>query len=277
MLGYDTPDFKSITTPMEVGTKHRKDDMPVVVIPEWRDIAQRSLGIAGWICQMTMPEALYAWSYLAQHAANPNKAVLKDIKRLFRYFKWTLENNVEGLNFTPLSSLHVPHIGTVTRNQIYGFVDSTHISEERSVSRYGLCVFMCGMLLMSVSKKLCYVTLSSTESEYVGMSEAFKRIMFLIEFLEELGETQGPVPMGNDNTGAIAIAENKGMNAGRVRHIQARVHWIQDIIEKGTIVLKKIPTKDMPADNLTKALPYDSHARHAAYQKQCRFPSKHDH
>ena len=93
---------------------------------------------------------------------------------------------MEGLSFTPLQDLHVPHIGTVQQNQIYGFVDSTHISEERSTSRYGLCVFMSGMLILAISNKLCYVTLSSTESEYVGMSEALKRIMYLSEFLEEL-------------------------------------------------------------------------------------------
>jgi len=274
MLGYDGADFKSISTPMEVGTKHYKADMPSEVNPELRALAQRNLGIAGWICQMTMPEALYAWSYLAQFASNPNAAVLKDVKRLFRYFKWTLEKNVEGLTFTPLQDLNVPHIGTVANNQIYGFVDSTHISEERSISRYGLCVFMSGMLILAISNKLCYVTLSSTESEYVGMSEALKRIMYLIEFLEELGEKQGSVPIGNDNSGAIAIAENKGMNAGRVRHIQARVHWIQDVIESSVIVLKKIPTKSMPADNLTKALGYEAHARHASYQKGCEFPNK---
>ena len=101
--------------------------------------------------------------------------------------------------------------------------------------------------------------------------------MYLIEFLEELGEKQGSVPIGNDNSGAIAIAENKGMNAGRVRHIQARVHWIQDVIESSVIVLKKIPTKSMPADNLTKALRYEAHARHASYQKGCAFPNKNEH
>jgi hypothetical protein len=272
MLGYDNKEFKSISTPMEVGTKHHKEDMPKVVNKELRQLAQRNLGIAGWICQMTMPEALYAWSYLAQYASNPNAAVLKDVKRLFRYMKWTLENDVEGLVFTPLKNTHVPHIGTVLNNQLYGFVDSTHISEERSVSRYGLCIFMSGMLLVAISKKLTYVTLSSTESEYVGMSEALKYIMFLIELFEELGEKQGPVPLGNDNSGAIAIAENKGCNAGRVRHIQARVHWIQDIVDANVIVMKKIPTKDMPADNLTKALSYEAHARHAEYQKGKKFP-----
>jgi hypothetical protein len=38
-------------------------------------------------------------------------------------------------------------------------------------------------------------------------------------------QKQGSIPIGNDNSGAIAIAENKGMSAGCVRHIQARIHW----------------------------------------------------
>ena len=78
MLGYDGADFISISTPMEVSTKHCKADMPSKVNPEMRALAQRNLGIAGWIYQMTMPEALFAWSYLAQYASNPNAAVLKD-------------------------------------------------------------------------------------------------------------------------------------------------------------------------------------------------------
>jgi hypothetical protein len=32
--------------------------------------------------------------------------------------------------------------------------------------------------------------------------------LYLIEFLEELGEKQGSIPIVNDNSGAIAIAEN---------------------------------------------------------------------
>jgi hypothetical protein len=86
------------------------------------------------------------------------------------------------------------------------------------------------------------------------MSEAFKRKMFLIKLMEELGEQLGPVPMGNDNSGAIAIAENKGSNAGRVRHVNARVHWIQDVIESNIFVLTKVPTSYMTADVMPKAL-----------------------
>jgi hypothetical protein len=37
MLGYDGADFKSISTSMEVGTKHYKADMPSEVNP-WHDV-----------------------------------------------------------------------------------------------------------------------------------------------------------------------------------------------------------------------------------------------
>ena len=273
-LNYDSDSFKSSNTPMEFGCKHRKDEMPALgdADPKHRKFAQKCLGIAGWLCQTTMPEVVYAWSYLAQFASNPNLAVLKSIKRLFRYFKWTVENNVEALLYHPLKDLSVPFIGLVKPNQIYGYVDSTHISEERSISRFGLCIFMNGMLLLCISKKLLYVTLSATESEYVGLSEAIKHVLFFKEFLEELGENQGSIPIGNDNSGAIAIAENKGYNAGRVKHIRARVHWIQDIVEEQLVVLKKVPTKHMPADLLTKALGYEAHARHSSQCKGLVFP-----
>jgi hypothetical protein len=140
MLGYDGKDFTSLSTPMEVGKKYQKTDMPEVVNTELRAIAQRNLGIAGWICQMTMPVALYAWAYLAQYASNSSAAVLKDVKRLFRYFKWTLENNAESLTFTPLEKFEVPYIVFVESNQLYGFVDSTHTSEDRSSRSMLVCL-----------------------------------------------------------------------------------------------------------------------------------------
>jgi hypothetical protein len=256
---------------MEFGCKHRKEDMPTTPDHRRRALAQHILGIAGWICSMTVPEALFAWSYLAQYSSNPNNAVIKDIKRLFRYFKWLLEENLEGLIFR-LHSLNVPHIGTVGASQLYGYVDSTHISEERSVSRYGVCLFIHGMLILALSKKLTYVTLSATESEYVGLSEGMKLALFIHDLLNELGEKQTQFIIGNDNSGAIAIAENKGCNAGRVRHIQARVHWIQDLVDSGTVSLRKVPTKFMTADALTKALAYPDHGRHATNLKGIKFP-----
>ena len=119
------------------------------------------------------------------------------------------KNNVEGLFFKPLPDRKIPFIGKLNVNQLHGYVDSTHISEDRSISRYGGCIFMKGMLISSVSKKLTYVTLSATESEYVGISEGIKLVMYLTDLMYELGETQTAIPMGNYNPGDISIRNQK--------------------------------------------------------------------
>ncbi len=92
--------------------------------------------------------------------------------------------------------------------------------------------------------------------------------------MNELGETQDTILIGNDNSGAISIAENKGCIVGRVRHIHACVHWFQDIVADGLVALRKVPTAEMPAAVLTKALAYQAHARHAGMMKGKLFPVK---
>ena len=41
----------------------------------------------------------------------------------------------------------------------------------------------------------------------------------------------------------------------RMKHIDVRYHFIQDIIARGEVIVRKINTHDNPADMLTKSLP----------------------
>ena len=41
----------------------------------------------------------------------------------------------------------------------------------------------------------------------------------------------------------------------RSKHINVKYHFIREVIEQGTIKVKKIPTEDNPVDVLTKVLP----------------------
>ena len=43
----------------------------------------------------------------------------------------------------------------------------------------------------------------------------------------------------------------------RTKHIDIRHHFIRDLVEKGLISLKFVPTKNQLADILTKALDYE--------------------
>jgi hypothetical protein len=46
----------------------------------------------------------------------------------------------------------------------------------------------------------------------------------------------------------------------RLRHIDIHQHWLRQEVENGTITIKWLPTAQMPADGLTKALPAQKHA-----------------
>ncbi|CAH9126150.1 unnamed protein product [Cuscuta epithymum] len=98
------------------------------------------------------------------------------------------------------------------------------------------------------------VALSTTEAEYMAIAEAAKEMIWLKNFLSELGMKQGDCDLYCDNQSAIHLAKNPVFHS-RTKHIKMRYHFIRELIEDGTINLKKkiLGTKN-PADMLTKAV-----------------------
>ena len=45
----------------------------------------------------------------------------------------------------------------------------------------------------------------------------------------------------------------------RLRHVDIHHHWLRQLCRDGTIRLQWVPTTNMPADGLTKALPRSRH------------------
>lgn len=62
-----------------------------------------------------------------------------------------------------------------------------------------------------------------------------------------------PTELGIDNQGALALAANPTAH-GRSKHIRIRYHAIRDFIEHGEINAHYVPTNEMLADSLTKAV-----------------------
>jgi hypothetical protein len=103
------------------------------------------------------------------------------------------------------------------------------------------------------SKKQTFVALSSTESEYVGLSESVREIKWLISMLNEFNVSlQTPILYG-DNTASIQIANNKSME-NRIRGIDIKYHFIKDEIAKGTVILNAVSSEENAADIFTKPL-----------------------
>jgi len=96
------------------------------------------------------------------------------------------------------------------------------------------------------------VALSSTEAELYALSETVAVIMYLLRILRDMGVAQrGPVTVYGDNQSALYVATSSRAHR-KMKHVDTRYHFIKDEIERGTIDLVFVPTKEQLADCLTK-------------------------
>ncbi|KAF4136276.1 putative polyprotein [Phytophthora infestans] len=67
-------------------------------------------------------------------------------------------------------------------------------------------------------------------------------------------EIKGPTKVLLDNKAAISMVTNNGYTS-RAKHIELRVHFIKDHVQKHTIEIEHVISKLQLADYLTKPLP----------------------
>ena len=96
------------------------------------------------------------------------------------------------------------------------------------------------------------VTLSSTESEYVALSQCAQDLIFVKQFLDSLEmSVELPMTIYVDNTGSMDLAKS-WMSSGNSKHIDIRHHFIRNLVEDGVIHLEFVPSDDNLADSFTK-------------------------
>jgi hypothetical protein len=95
------------------------------------------------------------------------------------------------------------------------------------------------------------VTISTTEVEYVAVTETSKELIWLQGLLTELGFEQEMNVLHSDSQSAIHLAKNSAFHS-KTKHIDLRYHFIRSLIEDGVLKLVKIVGSKNPADMLTK-------------------------
>ncbi len=90
-----------------------------------------------------------------------------------------------------------------------------------------------------------------------GAREAIARGIFFNELMVKFPSV--PLLL-SDSNGALAVAEEP-TNHQRTKHIDIRYHFIRHAIREGKIQVNFVPSKDNPADVLTKSLPATLHQR----------------
>jgi hypothetical protein len=212
------------------------------------------VGSIQYVVQGTRPDLAYLAGVLGRYSADPKACHWDAAKRGLRYLKYTrdLVLTFDGSDIS----------GDM---DFYGFSDSDwsgDIDTSRSTSGYAF-ISSRGALGWS-SKRQAMVAQSSTESEYIGLSNAGMHLAWLRTFFAEVGhEQRGPTELFCDNQAAIILCKDPQFRA-RTKHIQRKYHFVRDdIVAKGEAVVRYVSTHDMVADILTKPLSREKHWKFA--------------
>ena len=106
-----------------------------------------------------------------------------------------------------------------------------------------------GMRLHAHSRGQGSVALSSCEAEVMAASEGIKEALLLQEMLMCVGLGHYEIEIKVDSSAAHAFFHRRGV--GRMKHIDSRILWLQDLIAAGDVRVKKIPRTQNLADMLT--------------------------
>jgi hypothetical protein len=142
-----------------------------------------------------------------------------------------------------------------SRDGLVGYVDSDFagdLDKRRSLTGYVFTIGGC-----AVSWKACLqstVALSTTEAEYMAISEACKEAIWLRGLYSELCGVTSCITIHCDSQSAICLTKDQ-MFHERTKHIDVRYHFIRGVIAEGDVKVCKISTHDNPADMLTKPVP----------------------
>ena len=127
---------------------------------------------------------------------------------MLRVIKFVIDTKNLGIKVAPTLLINNEWI-------IVGFSDSDFGGDkETRISVAGFIIYLMGVPISWKSKGQKTVALSSSEAEYVALSEAVKEVRQVQEFMEPPIRV-GAVYVFEDNEGAIKLAVNIMLAVGR--------------------------------------------------------------
>ncbi|GKA65444.1 hypothetical protein Tco_0765151 [Tanacetum coccineum] len=187
------------------------------------------------------PDIAFASFVCVRYQARPTDKHLKEVKRIFRFFRQTIDI---GLWYSKDSGF-----------ELIAYADADHAGcNDDCKSTSGGIHFLGDKLVSWSSKKQDYTTMSSVEAEYVSLSACCAQVIWMRTQLIDYGFRFNKIPIYCDLKSAIGISCNP-VQLSRTKHINIRYYFIKEHVEKGTIELYFVGTKYQLADLFIKALP----------------------
>ena len=113
-------------------------------------------------------------------------------------------------------------------------------------------MFLDGQLLYSFSRTQKTVALSSGEAEYYASASSASDAVLVKEVVEFLSQKKAQLHLFLDSSAARGVIARRGV--GRIKHIQIRTLFLQDLHKQGKLTVRPVGTKENTADLGTKPL-----------------------
>lgn len=202
------------------------------------------LGQLHWLASTTHPKLCPAHSMLASYTAKPVEGCLEAIKAACRY--------IAGAKYDCLTMQPDNHSGLVV------CTDSDWAGEWGATgdvkSRSGGLVTLNNMPVDWWSAKQVSIATSSGDAESRALATGVGRGLQTQYLAEELQIPTSPqLRIWVDSSAAIGFARNNG-GGSKMKHLDVRKEWIQQIRDKEQITISKIDGEHNPADFFTKIM-----------------------
>jgi hypothetical protein len=214
---------------------------------EMRNIPYReAVGSIMYLAVSTRPDISKAVSNVSKYLQNPGLEHWKAVKRILRYLKGTkdLKLILGGKNAD-------------TKLKAYSDADlAGDLDKRRSTTGY---VIVLGNSPIMWKCSQASTAKSTTEAEYMAVSDTSAEILYFIPLLRDMGiPPTDAIRLMEDNQGCISVANNP-VNNSRTKHIDIKHHFVRDLVSNGTIALEYCDTRSQLADIFTKGLPKAAH------------------
>ena len=235
---FELQNAKSVPTPLPEG--YNPSPNTSQANPALRSKFQQVIGSLLYIMLGTRPDIAFAVTKLSQHAANPSEDHLNRALYICRYLLGSADYS---LVFDGPSN-----------GGLMAYADSDWASDPTTrKSTTGYMIKLAGAIFSWNSRAQKTVALSSTEAEYMSLSDTSRQLIWVKSLMSELGIELAPIPLFGDNQGSIFLASNP-VQEKRIKHIDLRYHFIRDVIKTKQVELFFVEGTQNTADLFTKNL-----------------------
>ena len=224
------------------------------------------IGILNFLEKSTRPEIAYATHQAARFSQDPKQTHGDAVLWLCKYLR---ETRNEGIILDPRTEKSLEVYADADFAGNWNKTTAAH-DVSTAKSRTGYVITFAGCPILWASRIQTQIALSTTEAEYISLSESLRSAIPLMNLLNEIKAhghdivSQTPrvhCKAFEDNSGALELARLPKIRP-RTKHINLVYHHFKDHVRKGLISIYPIDTNNQIADIFTKPLPQNSFLKH---------------